>query len=119
TDTVPWSGWLDALVRYAESHPQAGLVGSKMLYPDGTIQHAGIVIDQDGHPRHIYVGFPGDHPAVNKSRRMQMVTGGCFLIHREAFERAGRFDTAYQNGFEDVDLCLKVRDLGYEVHYCP
>jgi GT2 family glycosyltransferase len=117
-DTLPWSGWLDALVRHADTHPEAGLIGSKLLYPDGTIQHAGIVVDQDHQPRHIYVGFPGEHPAVNKSRPMQMVTGGCFLIPRSVFDAAGGFDTGYINGFEDVDLCLRVRELGHEVHYC-
>jgi GT2 family glycosyltransferase len=117
-DTIPSAGWLDALVQYAESHPQAGAVGSKLVYPDSTIQHAGIAIDQDYQPRHIYVGFPSNHPAVNKSRRMQMVTGGCILITRQAFTAAGGFDTRFTNGFEDVDLCLRLGALGYEIHYC-
>ena len=117
-DTVPLDGWLDALVGYASRDGKVGIVGSKLLYPDGTIQHAGIAFDQARQPRHIYVGFPGDHPAVNKSRAMQMVTGGCLLIGREVFHRAGGFDTSFVNGFEDVDLCLKVRELGLEVHYC-
>ena len=117
-DTIPLDGWLDALVRQASRDEKVGIVGSKLLYPDGTIQHAGIAFDQDRQPRHIYVGFPGDHPAVNKSRRMQMVTGGCLLINRMVFDRAGGFDTSFVNGFEDVDLCLKARELGFEVHYC-
>ena len=117
-DTIPLSGWLDALVRTAQDH-RVGIVGSKLLYPDGTIQHAGIAFDQDRQPRHIYVGFPGDHPAVNKARAMQMVTGGCLLIRRDLFARVGGFDATFLNGFEDVDLCLKARDLGFEVRYCP
>src|SRR5207249_1560523 len=88
-----------------ESCALAAVVGRKLLYPDGTIQHAGMVSDQDGQPQHLYVGFPSDHPAVNKSRRFQMVTGGCFLITREAFDRAKGFDDEFVNGFEDVDLC--------------
>jgi GT2 family glycosyltransferase len=117
-DTVPLPGWLDALAGYADAHPRAAVVGAKLLYPDSTIQHAGMAIDGNRHPRHIYVGFPADHPAVNKSRRFQIVTGGCFLIRREAFAQAGGFDTAYLNGFEDVDLCLRLGELGHEVHYC-
>lgn len=117
-DTVPLPGWLDALVDHAEANPSAAIVGSKLLYPDGSIQHAGMVFDADRHPRHIYVGFPSDHPAVNKSRRFQVVTGGCFLVTREAFDRANGFDTAFVNGFEDVDLCLRLGELGYEVRYC-
>ncbi len=117
-DTVPLPGWLDALVAHAGAHPRAGAVGSKLLYPDGTIQHAGMVICQDREPRHLYRGFPADHPAVNKSRRFQLVTGGCVLIAREAFTRASGFDTAFLNGHEDVDLMLRLGEMGYEVHYC-
>ncbi len=118
-DTIPYVGWLDALVRYAELHPQCGLVGSKLLYPNGTIQHAGMAFCQDGLPRHIYVGFPADHPVVNKARRMKIVSGACNLIPRGVFAKAGGFDTVYTNGFEDIDLCLRIDEMGYEVHYCP
>ncbi|OWK43923.1 glycosyltransferase family 2 protein [Fimbriiglobus ruber] len=118
-DTIPYVGWLDALVRYAEVRPKVGLVGNKLLFPDGTIQHAGMAFGQDRQPRHIYVNFPADHPAVNKARRMQAVTGACNLIPREVFAATGGFDPGFINGYEDVDLCLRVGGLGYEVHYCP
>jgi GT2 family glycosyltransferase len=118
-DTIPQAGWLDALARYAESHPKAGIVGSKLLFPNNTIQHAGVVIcSADCCPRHIYPGFPADHPAVNKSRRFQIVTGGCMLIRRALFEHFGGFDIVFVNGFEDVDLCLRLGERGHEVHYC-
>ena len=117
-DTIPLAGWLDALVRYAEAHPLAAIVGSKLLYPDGTIQHAGMAFDADRHPQHIYLGFPADHPAVNRSRAFRMVTGACLLIARATFEAADGFDTAFVNGYEDVDLCLRVGSHGREVHYC-
>src|SRR5262245_32739230 len=74
-DTLALVGWLDALARYADSHPGAAVVGSKLIFPDNTIQHAGVVMCQDGYGRHIYAGFPAEHPAVNKSRRFQMITG--------------------------------------------
>ena len=118
-DTIPLAGWLDALVHHAESHPLAAIVGSKLLYPDGTIQHAGMVFDADRHPQHIYRGFAADHPAVNRARAFRMVTGACMLVGRATFEAAGGFDTAFVNGYEDVDLCLRVGALGREVHYCP
>lgn len=117
-DTIPLSGWLDALVEYAEHHPRAAVVGSKLLFPDETIQHAGVVICQDGNPRHLYAGFPADHPAVNKSRRFQAVTAACALVRRGAFERVGGFDTAFHNCLEDTDLCLRLAERGHEVHYC-
>lgn len=118
-DTVPQPGWLEALIRYADHHPAAAVVGARLLYPDDTIQHAGVVICQDLYPRHVYTGFPADHPAVNKSRQFQIVTAACMLVRRKVFEQSGGFDTAFRNGFEDVDFCLRIRERGLEVHYCP
>jgi len=117
-DTIPQVGWLEELVGYAEGHPRAAVVGSKLLFLDGTIQHAGLVVAQDRYPRHIYAGFPADHPAVNKSRQFQMVTASCALFQRQPFEQVGGYDTAFCNGYEDVDLCLRLGELGQEVHYC-
>ena len=117
-DTIPQAGWLKALVDYAEAHPQAAVIGSKLLYPSHTIQHAGVVICQDGYPRHLYTGFPSDHSAVSQSRRFQIVTAASMLVRRPIFESNGGFDTAFRNGFEDVDLCLRLGEQGREVHYC-
>ncbi len=117
-DTVPQEGWLGALGGYAEAHPEAAVVGAKLIYPTGVVQHAGVVIGQDGYPHNLYAGLPADHPAVNRSRRLQAVTGACLLVRREAFERAGGFDTGFANSLEDVDLCLRVGAEGGEVHYC-
>jgi GT2 family glycosyltransferase len=117
-DTFPQVGWLDSLVHYAEEHPRAAAVGSKLVFPNDTIQHAGVVICQDLYPRHVYAGFPADHPAVNRSRAFQSVTAACVLICRNAFVEAGGFDTAFRNGYEDVDLCLRLGERGYEIHYC-
>jgi GT2 family glycosyltransferase len=117
-DTVPVEGWLDKLLAFADANPAAAVVGSKLLFPNDTIQHAGVVVCQDGNPRHIYAGFPRDHPAVQKSRRFQAVTFACALVRRDAFEQADGFDTTFLNGLEDVDLCLRLGELGGEVHYC-
>jgi GT2 family glycosyltransferase/predicted O-methyltransferase YrrM/tetratricopeptide (TPR) repeat protein len=119
-DTIPQLGWLNALVAEAEDDASIGVVGSKLLYSDGTIQHAGVVRDrQRGLPYHIYKSFPGDHPAVNQRREFQIVTAACLLIRRSLFEEAGGFDEGYVNGFEDADLCLKVRERGHRVVYQP
>lgn len=117
-DTEPRPGWLEALERHARSHPEAAVVGAKLLYPTGTVQHAGVVIGQDGYPHNLYAGMPADHPAVNRSRRLQAVTGACMLVRRPAFERAGGFDTGFVNSLEDVDLCLRIAEGGAEVRYC-
>lgn len=117
-DTEPRPGWLQALVGCAECEPRAAVVGAKLVYPTGTVQHAGVVFGQDGYPHNLYAGLPEDHPAVNRSRRLQAVTGACMLVRREAFERAGGFDEGYENSLEDVDLCLRIGAEGGEVHYC-
>jgi GT2 family glycosyltransferase len=117
-DTEPRPGWLDALERQAQAHPAAAALGAKLLYPTGAVQHAGVVIGQDGYPHNLYAGMPADHPAVNRSRRLQAVTGACMLVRRAAFERVGGFDTGFVNSLEDVDLCLRLGEAGGEVRYC-
>jgi GT2 family glycosyltransferase len=117
-DTEPRPGWLPGLAGYARAHPQAAIVGAKLLYPTGAVQHAGVAIGQDGYPHNLYAGLPAEHPAVNRSRRLQAVTGACMLVARAAFERAGGFDTGYLNSLEDVDLCLRLGEQGAQVHYC-
>jgi GT2 family glycosyltransferase len=117
-DTEPRPGWLEALVAYAEREPAAAAVGAKLVYPTGTVQHAGVVFGQDGYPHNLYAGLPEDHPAVNRSRRLQAVTAACMLVRRQDFERAGGFDEGYENSLEDVDLCLRIGAEGGEVHYC-
>jgi len=118
-DTIPRTGWLDRLEEYAAAHPAAAVVGARLVYANRTIQHAGVAICTDGTPRHLYAGFPEDHPAVNRARRFQAVTAACMLVRRARFESAGGFDGAYRNGYEDIDFCLRVGRDGHEVHYNP
>ncbi|OQW35778.1 MAG: hypothetical protein A4E19_16140 [Nitrospira sp. SG-bin1] len=119
-DTIPQSGWLSSLVSEVDAHQEVGIVGSKLLYPNGTIQHAGVVRDLEHRlPYHIYKNLPADHPAVNQRREFQIVTAACLLIRRALFEEVEGFDEGYMNGFEDADLCLKVRERGYAVVYQP
>jgi GT2 family glycosyltransferase len=117
-DTIPVAGWLDSLLAHVDAHPAAGIVGAKLLFPNETIQHAGVVVCQDGNPRHLYAGFPAGHRAVNVSRRFQAVTAACMLVRRETFDAVAGFDEAYLNCLEDTDLCLRAGEAGYEVHYC-
>lgn len=117
-DTLPQPGWLENLLDYARAHPHAAMIGAKLLYPDDTVQHAGVVICQDHYPRHIYTSFPADHPAVNKSRPFQIVTAACALVRRDLFAAFDGFDLSYSNGYEDVDFCLRLGAAGHEIHYC-
>ena len=119
-DTIPLNGWLKALVDEVRTHPDVSVVGSKLLYEDGSVQHAGVAIDRHNlTPYHIYKGFAGDHPAVNKRRELNAVTGACLLIRRSVFTDIGGFDEGFINGFEDVDLCLKVREKRGRIVYQP
>ena len=118
-DTVPEAGWLDALVREMVQDPAIGIVGAKLLYPDKRdIQHAGLEII-NGSPDHVYRHASENDSRVNEARDLDMVTGACLLIRRDLFEDLSGFDEAYVNGVEDVDLCLRARDRGYRVRYCP
>lgn len=118
-DTLPTKGWLTELVKIATDNEHVGIVGSKLLYPDNTIQHAGVAFNKYGKVYHIYQGLPRDHPNVSKIREFQAVTGACMLIKKEIFMKVGGFDERFLNGFEDIDLCLKVKELGYQILYCP
>jgi GT2 family glycosyltransferase len=117
-DTEPRSGWLDALLEHAERHPDAAVVGAKLVYPTGGVQHAGVVFGQDGYPHNLYAGLPEGHPAVERSRPLQAVTGACMLARRTVFDAVGGFDAGYENSLEDVDLCLRIGAEGGKVHYC-
>ncbi len=117
-DTIPTSGWLANMVAYAIDHPAAAVVGAKLLLPNDTIQHAGVVFGLGSEPLHIYTGFPADHPAVSVSRRFQVVTAACALFRRGPWEELQGLDTAFHNGWEDVDYCMRAGEAGYEIHYC-
>jgi GT2 family glycosyltransferase len=118
-DTLPFRGWLDALVDEVSSDDDIGAVGAKLLYPNGQVQHAGVVIHQNGLPHHLYAGFDSDHPAVSHRRDLTAATAACLLVRRSDFDRLGGFDPAFHNAYEDVDLCLRLREMGRRICYCP
>ena len=119
-DTIPQSGWLDCMVETIEKNPEVGVVGAKLLYPlNRLVQHAGVVFNNEGKPYHLYEGFPEEHPAVNKVREFRAVTGACMLIGAGLFREFGGFNEVFINGFEDLDLCFRIRESGYKVVYEP
>lgn len=114
-DTFVLEAWLPRLLRpFAE--PAVKVTGSRLLYPTGHVQHAGLAFTAEG-PHHVFVGLPGDSPAVVETRDVQAVTGAALAVRRSEFDRLGFFDTTYESSFEDVDLCLKVRRDGGRVVY--
>ncbi|MFZ5643477.1 MAG: glycosyltransferase [Bacillota bacterium] len=118
-DTVALPGWLDELMKVIKTEKNVGLVGSKLLFPDGTIQHAGVIITNSLEVFHIYYRKPGDSPEVDEFSDYQAVTGACILIKKDLFLEVGCYDDDYANSHLDIDLCLKVKQKGYRIVYCP
>ncbi|HEX2055719.1 MAG TPA: glycosyltransferase, partial [Nitrospiraceae bacterium] len=119
-DTIPLDNWLAPLVEELEGNSRAAVAGSKLLYENGTIQHAGVAFSRVWFtPYHIYSGQRADIPCVNYRREFQSITAACMLVRREVFDAVGGFDEGYRNGFEDVDLCLKIREQGWQLIYRP
>ncbi|MCX7823610.1 MAG: glycosyltransferase [Syntrophobacterales bacterium] len=121
-DTVTLPGWLEALMDVSKRSRDIGIVGAKLLYPNGTIQHAGVLFRNYPFPItpfHIYAGKPADLPDANIERDYDVVTAACMLVRKECFEKMGGFDERFINGYEDVDFCLRARTAGYRVVYTP
>jgi GT2 family glycosyltransferase len=114
--------WLEELVRWAE-RPEIGVVGTKLLYADGTIQHAGVVIGMEGLASHIFWDAPEHHcglfGCLDWYRNYMAVTGACMLMRREVFEAVGGFDEEYILVFSDVKICLDALDKDYRNVYTP
>lgn len=119
-DTIPQKGWLAELVRFIVQHPESGIVGAKLLYPDNTIQHCGAAMRFDRKFfRHPYKHLEKDHPLVNTVRECDAVTAACFITPRKVFFEIGMFDEVYLNGCEDMDYCTAVRNRQYKIYYNP
>jgi GT2 family glycosyltransferase len=111
---------LSRLVEVLEREPQAGIVGSKLLFPDtGLVQHAGIAQMLWGYASNFGVGAASDNPAVQQMREMFAVTGALIAVDRSLFNQVGGFEEQYRYGYEDLDLCLKARCAGRRVLYVP
>jgi GT2 family glycosyltransferase len=114
--------WLEALVEQAQ-RPSIGAAGAKLLYPDGTIQHAGVVTGIAGVAGHVHKyadGAAGGYFNILRTvNNYSALTGACLMLRREVFERAGGFDEALGIAFNDVDLCLKIGAFGLYNVYLP
>lgn len=117
-DTEVTFNWLCSFQKYINTNSNFGIVGCKLLYPDHTIQHAGIAFSSSK-VHHIYRNFHYCHPVVNKQRDFQAVTAACMLVPRQLFLSISGFDESFINGFEDLDFCFRARSKGYKVTYTP
>ncbi|MBS0570055.1 MAG: glycosyltransferase [Proteobacteria bacterium] len=119
-DTVVESGWLDALLSAFEQEPEAGLVGAKLVYPDGRLQEAGGIVFADGSGWN-YGRFddPAD-PRYEFRREADYCSGAAILLRRDLFGQLGGFDLRYAPAYyEDTDLAFAVRAAGKKVIYEP
>lgn len=115
-DCVVAPEWLEWLVSTADANPQAGAVASLVLFPDGRIQEAGAVIWADGWTTHVGRTTPGDSLDWYFVRQIDCASACSLLVTRRAWEQVGGFDSNYYPAYyEDVDLCLALREKGYQV----
>lgn len=125
SDVVPAArGWLPPLVAALGRKRRLVAVGPKLLFEDGSLQHAGLFFEPgpggEWFNAHYYKGFPRHHPPAEETRLVPGITGAAFCVRREAFAAVGAFTTDYVIGdFEDSDLCLKLRAAGGEIAYVP
>ncbi|MQA30638.1 MAG: glycosyltransferase [Luteitalea sp.] len=114
--------WLEAMLEHSQ-RSEVGAVGARLLFPNRTIQHAGVVVGIQGKAGHAFWGFPVDHPGyydfARVIRNFSAVTGACLMIRRAVFEELEGFDEAFDISYNDVDLCLRLRQRGYLVVYTP
>ncbi len=115
--------WLRAMLEHVQRR-EVGAVGARLVYPDDTIQHAGVVLGVGGIAQHAFRGFPAEDPGVNRqlqvTRNYSSVTGACLMTRREVFEEVGGFDEQrLPVTFNDVDICLKMHRAGYLIVYTP
>ena len=111
-------GWLSKLVWYAKQ-PDVGMVGAKLLFPDGTIQHGGCVAGANsGTVQHLLTyANPADVAASDRTREMTLFTGACCAVRREVFERIGGFDPILRITWNDVKFCLDCLCAGFRNIY--
>ncbi|KAB1081131.1 glycosyltransferase family 2 protein [Methylobacterium soli] len=115
--------WLDAMVRQA-ARPEIGAVGAKLLYGNGTLQHAGVVVGLGGRAGHILrrrpAGTPGRLGRLRVAHEVSAVTAACLAVSRDKYEAVGGFDAeAFPIDFNDVDFCLRLGQAGYRTIWTP
>jgi GT2 family glycosyltransferase len=114
--------WLSAMLEYSQRNDVGG-VGARLYYPDETIQHAGLIIGIGGVAGHAHRLFErtndGYMGRIKVVQNLSAVTGACLMVRRSVFDEVGGFDERLSHAFNDVDLCLKIREKGHLIVYTP
>ncbi len=114
--------WLEEMVMYAQQK-RVGCVGVKLLYPDDTIQHAGLGFGFLTLAGHMHRNFPVAHPGymgrLMYAHDVYGVTAACLMIRKEVYEEVGGLDESFAVAFNDVDFCVRVREAGYQNIFTP
>jgi GT2 family glycosyltransferase len=114
--------WLAAMLEHSQ-RPEIGAVGAKLFFPDGRLQHVGLLIGVCGVAAHAFHTQPGQSAGYGNSaivvRNYSAVTGACMMTRRQVFEKVGGFNERLLVDFNDVDYCLRVRQGGFRVVYTP
>ena len=116
-------GWLTEMVSHA-LQPEVGAVGARLWYPDGTLQHGGVVVGLGGVAGHAFPHIPRGHPGYFNRAMLQQncsaVTGACMVLRKAVFEELGGFDEVNLGvTFNDIDFCLRLAERGYRVVWTP
>ena len=116
------SDWLEHLLYYAEQN-DVGAAGALLVYPDRTVQHAGVALGMRGTADHLMRGFPlevdGYAGSLACAREVSAVTAACMMIRKSLFLEIGRFNEHFFTAYQDVDLCLRLRARGLRIIYTP
>lgn len=119
-DTAPQAGWLDALLETFDQRPDAGMVGAKLLFADGSLQEAGGIVWQDGSAWNYGRNDDPNKPEYSYLREVDYCSGACLLLKLADFMALGMFDICYTPAYyEDTDLAFKIRQIGKKVYYQP
>ncbi len=119
-DTRVLPGWLDALIASFAQFPRAGLVGAKLLYPDGALQEAGAIIWHDGSAWNYGRNDDPNRPHYSHAREVDYVSAAAVALPRAVWQQVGGFDPHFAPAYaEDSDLCLRLAAAGHEVWYQP
>ena len=116
------AAWLEEMVMYAQQK-RVGCVGAKLLYPDDTIQHAGVGFGIGGVAGHLHKYYPASSDGymgrLNYVQDVYADTAACLLIRKEIYDEVGGLDESYAVAFNDVDFCVRVRQAGYTNVFTP